>query len=131
MIMKSSVVSLIGELACVCLITTVMTLPAPASEALMGNNAWGFSQQTSRASIAALMMQHDNNQSGAGAGGGNACGGGGTATATANYTCIILNHSDGTINTGQTSDGDQNANAETTSVTSHGGDQESLSAILE
>src|SRR5688572_8277860 len=106
MIMKSSVVSLIGELACVCLITTVMTLPAPASEALMGNNAWGFSQQTSRASIAALMMQRENGKSGGiGGGGGNACGGGGTATATANYTCIILNNSEAAINTGQTNTG--------------------------
>jgi hypothetical protein len=115
-----------------CAAIFAVVLPAAASESLMGNRPWGFSQQTSRASIAALMMQHDgqSGSGGAATGGGNACGGGGTATATANYTCIILNNSDADIHTGQTSDGDQDANA-VTSVTSHSNDEDSLSDILE
>lgn len=98
---------------------------AKAAETLMGSAPWNYSQTTSRASIAALQMQHDGYGSGSG---GNACGGGGTATATANYTCIIINGSDGSsINGNQGSAGNQDADS-TTSTTNN---KKSLSSILE
>ena len=105
---------------------------ANAGEVLMGKQPWGFSQSTSRASIAALQMQHDG-LSGGGAGSGSAfaCGGGGTATATANYTCIIINGSKGAIvNADQDSTGDQTADTDT-QTTANGVPQESLSDVLE
>jgi hypothetical protein len=131
--MKNSILFLLSALAGAALVTAVMTTAAPAGETLMGNNAWGFSQQTSRASIASLMMQHENNnkaKDALGLGGGFACGGGGTATATANYTCIILNNSTAQIETDQDSEGDQDADA-TTEVTANGLSKKSLSSILE
>ena len=103
---------------------------AHAGEVLMGKQPWGFSQTTSRASIAALQMQHDG-ASGGGGGSAFACGGGGTATSTANYTCIIINNSDGTIvDADQDSTGDQTSNTNT-QTTANGVPQQSLSDVLE
>ena len=101
------------------LLSVMTATPAAAQGALMGNSPWGFSQEASRASIAALIETQKNTTgttaSGTvnGVGYGNACGGGGTAAATANYTCIILNDSYAEIVAGQDSLGDQTADTKT------------------
>ena len=127
--MRNSTLFMLGALVGAGLVTGLMATQASAGEVLMGNSAWGFSQQTSRASIASLMMQHDGQKNGAG-GAGFACGGGGTATATGNYTCIILNNSTAHIDADQDSDGDQDADVET-ETSANGVDKKALSEILE
>jgi hypothetical protein len=111
------------------LLTLSMTAGATAQQA-MGNQPWNFTPQN-RAGIAALIQQGGTGGSGAGSGSAFACGGGGEATATANYTCIIINDSEGSIiHTGQDSDGDQTATTDTeTSV--NGVPDEDLSEVLE
>lgn len=101
------------------LLGVVTAGPAAAQGVLMGNSPWGFAQEASRASIAAL-IESQKTGSGAsasgtvnGAGYGNACGGGGTAAATGNYTCIILNDSYAQISAGQDSMGNQVADSNT------------------
>lgn len=104
---------------------------AGAAEVLMGNRAWGFSNQTSRASIAALMLQQEQTGNGTGAtGGAYVCGGGGESTSTANYTCIIMNNSTGSIYADQNSTGNQTSSTET-SVTANGVPESKLSDVLE
>jgi hypothetical protein len=97
---------------------------------LMGDGAWDFNNQTSRAGVASLMMQKENSQSATGiAAAGNACGGGGTATATGNYTCIILNNSSALIDALQDTTGDQSAGAD--SDVSVNGAESDLGSVLE
>ena len=94
-----------------------------SANAQMNNEAWGFKQQN-RASIAALMQQVENSDSGrAVASTGLAgydqlvCGSDGASSATGNSTCIIMNNSDGAIQIGQDAQGDQDAvNTETSTV---------------
>jgi len=104
---------------------------AGASE-LMGDRAWNFNNQTSRASVASLIMQNEKSQSATGiAAAGNACGGGGTAAATGNYTCIILNNSSALIDALQDTTGDQSADADSdVSVTTSDGGSD-LGSVLE
>lgn len=110
---------------------------APASaDPLMGSRGWQPRQESSRASIAALMMQRDalNNPATSYAGAVFTCGGGtgtSTSTATANNNCTIVVDSDGNIiDADQTSDGDQTADSDTT-TTENGVTGDSMSDILE
>jgi hypothetical protein len=112
-----------------CLFGALAALPTTAgAQQAMGNQPWNFTAQN-RAGIAALIQQQngDSNTGGAAA---LACGGGGTATATANYTCIILNNSTGSIGANQGSDGDQTATSDTESSV-NGVPEEDLSEVLE
>jgi hypothetical protein len=99
---------------------------------LMGDRAWNFNNQTSRASVASLMLQAENSQNGASSfGAGQACGGGGESTATANYTCIILNNSNAAIDALQDNLGDQSSNAESDVMVNSTDGGESMGDILE
>ncbi len=129
----------LGVAAMVCgigLLPAVLSTAAHA-DTLMGKRPWGFRQEVSRASIAALMMQREQQQSnGLGAygyGGSNiySCGGGGTATATANYTCINVGKgATAIINALQENNGNQTATA-SSEVTANGVSEGSMSEALE
>jgi len=103
------------------------------AEELMGDRAWDFNNQTSRASIASMIYQAEQGGNGAADGyygAGNACGGGGTATATGNYTCIIMNNSSAAIEALQDSMGNQSSTSDS-DVAVSGSDGESMGDILE
>src|SRR5690606_5494058 len=97
---------------------------------------WQPRQESSRASIAALMMQKEqaDNQAPSYAGAVFTCGGGSgtsTSTATANNNCTIVVDSHGNIiDADQISDGDQTADSDTT-TTANGLTEESMSDILD
>ncbi len=110
---------------------------APAfSDPLMGNRGWQPRQESSRASIAALMLQKRqlDNPATSYAGAVFTCGGGSgsaTSTATANNNCTIVVDSDGVaVGTDQDSTGDQTAHSDAT-VTTNGVTESSLSDILD
>ena len=99
---------------------------AGSVNAQMNGNPWGFKTQN-RASIAALMKQVENENTGSTVVSTTpasittlVCGGdSGGSSATGNASCIILNNSDGSIKIGQDASGDQDANndvSETTNV---------------
>ncbi len=97
-------------------------LSGHAANAQQFNQAWGFTTQN-RASIAALMQQVEKSEGTGNAvasGGGYdslVCGGDGMSSATGNSTCIILNNSDGSIQVGQDSQGNQeSSNTEDTTI---------------
>lgn len=93
------------------------------AHAQMINQPWGFTQQN-RASIAALMKQTEDsrNATAATATPGSydqlVCGGDDTSSAAGNSTCIILNNSDGAIQIGQDTQGDQEATSIAETLTS-------------
>lgn len=84
-----------------------------SAQAQMVNEPWGFQQQN-RASIAALMRQtEEGDGAGVVAAPGSydslVCGSDGASSAKGNAICIIMNNSDGAIEIGQDSQGDQEA----------------------
>lgn len=101
---------------------TIIALSASAATSFSQdrNQSWQFTGQN-RASIAALIRDVEKNGSGNGVisaapaeGYTNlVCGKDGQTSAAGNTTCIILNNSDGTIDVGQDSDGDQTATTDT------------------
>ncbi len=114
----------VQKAAIVCAIALMLGLfpGAHAANAQQFNQAWGFTTQN-RASIAALMQQVEKSEGTGNAvvsGGGYdslVCGGDGMSSATGNSTCIILNNSDGTIQVGQDSRGNQeSSNTEDTTI---------------
>ncbi len=115
---------------------SLLSLASASADPLMGSRGWQPRQESSRASIAALMMQREQaeNPATSYAGAVFTCGGGSgtsTSTATANNNCTIVVDSDGNIiDADQTSDGDQTADSDTT-TTANGVTEESMSDILE
>lgn len=113
----------------------VLTAAVP-SNAQMANNPWSFQQQN-RASVAALMRQAENGNSGNGsvqlAPTNLICGSDGKSSASGNSTCVILNNSTGQIEIGQDSEGDQAATSSTDSETNMRitGDADDILATLE
>ena len=114
----------------------LLTIPALA-DPLMGNRGWQPRQESTRGSIAALMLQNRslNNQVPSYAGALFTCGGpsGGpsTSTSTANSNCTIVVDSHGNfIGSDQTNNGNQTADSDST-VTTNGLTETSLSSILE
>lgn len=114
-------------------ILVLLAITATAQAQGLNNNAWSPGPQANRASIAALMKQvEDGNGSSSGTafvgtGSGDVtqliCGSSNgespaaSSNAQANSSCIILNNSTGALNIDQSSEGDQSANAESTSTT--------------
>ncbi|MDQ2632474.1 MAG: hypothetical protein M3Y43_03965 [Pseudomonadota bacterium] len=115
---------------------SLLSLAPASADPLMGSRGWQPRQESSRASIAALMMQKEqaDNQAPSYAGAVFTCGGGSgtsTSTATANNNCTIVVDSHGNIiDADQISDGDQTADSDTT-TTANGLTEESMSDILE
>ncbi|WP_339778309.1 hypothetical protein [uncultured Thalassospira sp.] len=108
----------------------ILTASGPLSAmAQMFEKPWSAPDQN-RASLAVVMKQAE---SGLLSGSGSATtssgtssltqlvcgGGGGTASSTANSACVILNNSNGTVNAGQDSTGDQTANSNTETSTTN------------
>ncbi|OKH88623.1 hypothetical protein [Thalassospira sp. TSL5-1] len=111
------------------LATFITALGSFAAQAQMFEKPWSAPVQN-RASLAVVMKQAESgmlsgNGTGSASSGTNSLtqlvcgGGGGTASATANSSCVILNNSNGTVNTGQDSVGDQTANSNTQTNTTN------------
>ncbi|WP_420346718.1 hypothetical protein [Pelagibius sp.] len=108
------------------------------ASAQMYEQPWGFAAR-SGGSMAIFMKQVDAGMLDGSAGSGAAavagtttylvCGGEGSAGARGNSSCIILNNSDGAINTGQEAVGDQTAENTVTQTQNNGADE--VSEILE
>lgn len=102
----------------------IIALPLQSAFAQMFEKPWAATAQN-RAQIAVIMKQAESGMLGGttstttGASGTSSLtqlvcgGGGGQSEATANSACIILNNSNGDINAGQDSTGDQTANGST------------------
>ena len=107
----------------------IVALPLQSAFGQMFQKPWAATAQN-RAQIAVIMKQAESgllngtNSTTASTSGSSltqlVCGGGGgQSEATANSACIILNNSNGDINTGQDSTGDQTANASTQTTTNN------------
>ncbi|MFC4235846.1 hypothetical protein ACFOY8_11435 [Thalassospira xianhensis] len=108
----------------------IVALPLQSAFGQMFEKPWAATAQN-RAQIAVIMKQAESglldgtNGATAGASGSSSLtqlvcgGGGGQSEATANSACIILNNSNGDINTGQDSTGDQTANGSTETTTNN------------
>ncbi|HIP79984.1 MAG TPA: hypothetical protein EYH07_16175 [Kiloniellaceae bacterium] len=116
----------------------LMARLAGDASAQMYEQPWGFAAR-SGGSMAIFMKQVDagmldgNSGSSAAAVTGSTtylvCGGDGSAGARGNSSCIILNNSDGAINTGQEAVGDQTAESSVTQTQNNGADE--VSEILD
>ena len=99
-----------------------------AAQAQMFEKPWSAPDQN-RASLAVVMKQAESGMftgTGSTSSSGSSSltqlvcgGGGGTANATANSACVILNNSNGSVNTGQDSTGDQTADSNTQTNTTN------------
>ncbi|NIZ03869.1 hypothetical protein [Thalassospira lucentensis] len=107
----------------------LLTQVAPVS-AQMFEKPWS-AKSRDRSSLAVYMKQAESGlfdkSTGTGTGTGGSLtqlvcgGGGGTSSATANSACIIMNNSNGVVDTGQDSTGDQTANTTDNSTNSTSG----------